>query len=135
MGRTDEEEINIRYEDLDKIIISLEKRKKPKLPRSQVSDVRGMIARSRHKRSTPPIFHLRSDCPVYLGKGLLLPIIFREKKVRGPARMSKQRVLFMAEMVGCSCCPFQGGGGSESLPSRLFPSSVGAKFCWPGKWF
>jgi NAD+ synthase len=60
-GQTDEEEMNIRYEDLDKIIISLEKKKEPKLPRNQVSYVKGMIARSRHKRNTPPIFHLKSD--------------------------------------------------------------------------
>jgi NAD+ synthase len=59
-GQTDEEEMNIRYEDLDKIIISLERRKEPKLPKTQMSYVKGMIARSRHKRSTPPIFHLKS---------------------------------------------------------------------------
>ena len=59
-GQTDEEEMNIRYEDLDKIIISLERRKEAKLPKTQMSYVKGMIARSRHKRSTPPIFHLKS---------------------------------------------------------------------------
>jgi NAD+ synthase len=59
-GQTDEEEMNIRYADLDKIIISLERRKEAKLPRTQMSYVKGMIARSRHKRSTPPIFHLKS---------------------------------------------------------------------------
>jgi len=59
-GQTDEEEMNIRYEDLDKIIISLEKREEPRLPKTQLSYVKGMIARSRHKRNTPPIFHLKS---------------------------------------------------------------------------
>lgn len=59
-GQTDEEEMKIRYKDLDKIIDSLEKRKNTKLPRTQLSYVKGMMARSRHKRSTPPIFHLKS---------------------------------------------------------------------------
>ncbi len=59
-GQTDEEEMNIRYEDLDKIIVSLEKRKEAKFPKAQLSYVKGMVARSRHKRSTPPIFHLKS---------------------------------------------------------------------------
>ncbi len=59
-GQTDEEDMNIRYEDLDKIIVSLEKRKEAKFPKAQLSYVKGMVARSRHKRSTPPIFHLKS---------------------------------------------------------------------------
>jgi NAD+ synthase len=59
-GQTDEEEMNIRYKDLDKILLALEKREEAKLPRTQISYVKGMIARSRHKRSTPPIFHLKS---------------------------------------------------------------------------
>lgn len=59
-GQTDEEEMNIRYEELDKIIISLEKSEVPKLQRTQLSYVKGMIARSRHKRNIPPIFHLKS---------------------------------------------------------------------------
>jgi NAD+ synthase len=59
-GQTDEEEMNIRYADLDKIIISLERRREVRLPKTQRSYVKGMIARSRHKRSTPPIFHIKS---------------------------------------------------------------------------
>jgi NAD+ synthase len=59
-GQTDEEEMKIRYKDLDKIIDSLEKRKNAKLSQAQISYVKGMMARSRHKRSTPPIFHLKS---------------------------------------------------------------------------
>ena len=59
-GQTDEEEMNIRYEELDKIIISLEKGKEAKFPKAQKSYVKGMMGRSRHKRSTPPIFHLKS---------------------------------------------------------------------------
>ncbi len=56
-GQTDEEDMNIRYEELDKIINSLEKKKESKLSRARVSYVKGMIARSRHKRAIPPIFH------------------------------------------------------------------------------
>jgi NH3-dependent NAD+ synthetase len=52
--------MNIRYEDLDKIIISLEKGKEAKFPKAQKSYVKGMMARSRHKRSLPPTFHLKS---------------------------------------------------------------------------
>jgi NAD+ synthase len=59
-GQTDEEEMNIRYDDLDRIIVSLEKRKEAKFSKAQLSYVKGMVARSRHKRSTPPIFHLKS---------------------------------------------------------------------------
>lgn len=59
-GQTDEEEMNIRYEDLDNIIVSLEQGEVTKLPKALMSYVKGMIARSRHKRSTPPIFHLKS---------------------------------------------------------------------------
>jgi NAD+ synthase len=59
-GQTDEEEMKIRYRDLDKIIDSLEKRRNTKLPQTQMNYVKGMVARSRHKRSAPPIFRLRS---------------------------------------------------------------------------
>jgi NAD+ synthase len=59
-GQTDEEEMNIRYQDLDPIISSLEKRQEPKVARAKVSYVKGMIGRSRHKRTPPPIFHLKS---------------------------------------------------------------------------
>jgi NAD+ synthase len=59
-GQTDEEEMNIRYEDLDNIIVSLEQGEVTELPKVLMSYVKGMIARSRHKRSTPPIFHLKS---------------------------------------------------------------------------
>jgi NAD+ synthase len=59
-GQTDEEEMNITYKDLDNIITALEKRKEPKVAKSRLSYVKGMIARSRHKRCPPPIFHLKS---------------------------------------------------------------------------
>jgi len=59
-GQTDEEDMNIRYQDLDKIILSLEKREENKASKARVSYVKGMMARSRHKRIAPPIFHLKS---------------------------------------------------------------------------
>jgi len=59
-GQTDEEEMNISYEDLDKIIVSLERREVSGLPKARISYVKGMIARSGHKRGMPPVFHLKS---------------------------------------------------------------------------
>ncbi len=59
-GQTDEEEMKIRYKDLDRIIECLKKGRKTKIPQTQISYVKRMMARSGHKRSTPPIFHLKS---------------------------------------------------------------------------
>jgi NAD+ synthase len=59
-GQTDEEEMKIRYKDLDKIIDGLEKKKSIQHPQTQIDYVKSMMARSKHKRSTPPMFHLKS---------------------------------------------------------------------------
>jgi NAD+ synthase len=59
-GQTDEEDMNIRYQDLDRIIASLEKGVEPKASKARISYVKGTMARSRHKRISPPIFHLKS---------------------------------------------------------------------------
>ena len=59
-GQTDEEEMKIRYKDLDRIIDCLEKGRKTGIPQTQMSYVKRMIARSGHKRSTPPIFQLKT---------------------------------------------------------------------------
>ncbi len=59
-GQTDEDEMNIRYKDLDRIIVSLERRSEARRPKAQQSYVKGMISRSGHKRSQPPIFHIKS---------------------------------------------------------------------------
>ncbi len=59
-GQTDEEEMKIRYKELDRIIDCLDKGKKAKIPQAQISYVRRMMARSGHKRSTPPIFRLKT---------------------------------------------------------------------------
>ncbi len=55
-GQTDEEDMNIRYKELDQIIDSFEKNKELKRCKTQASYVRGMIFRSGHKRCLPPIF-------------------------------------------------------------------------------
>ena len=59
-GQTDEEDMNIRYEELDKIITALEKGEASSFPQRQISYVKGMMGRSRHKYNLPPIFHLKS---------------------------------------------------------------------------
>jgi NAD+ synthase len=59
-GQTDEEDMNIRYEDLDQIITCLERGEETNFPQRQLSYVKGMMARSRHKRSLPPVFRLKS---------------------------------------------------------------------------
>jgi len=53
--------MNIRYKELDKILISLEKRKPTKFSKAQISYIKGMVAKTRHKRIIPPIFHLKSE--------------------------------------------------------------------------
>jgi NAD+ synthase len=59
-GQTDEEDMNIRYEELDQIIISLENKAVAKVPKAQASYVKGTIARSTHKRLVPPVFRKKS---------------------------------------------------------------------------
>jgi len=59
-GQTDEEEMKIRYDDLDRIILSLENGKEEDLPQDRVNYVKGMIARSKHKRAVPPVFRIKS---------------------------------------------------------------------------
>jgi len=49
------------WHETERTVQSLEERREePKLPKNQVSYVKGMIARSRHKRNAPPIFHSKS---------------------------------------------------------------------------
>ncbi|NWF57136.1 MAG: NAD+ synthase [Syntrophaceae bacterium] len=58
-GQTDEEDMAIRYRDLDRIIESLEDSREPRISRGKVEYVKGKMAKSRHKRSLPPIFRLK----------------------------------------------------------------------------
>jgi NAD+ synthase len=59
-GQTDEEEMKILYQDLDRIIVSLERGKEARVSKAMVGYVKRMMARTRHKRITPPIFRLES---------------------------------------------------------------------------
>jgi NAD+ synthase len=59
-GQTDEEDMKIRYRDLDRIISSMEGKKEPRVSQGQVNHVKERMAQSRHKRSIPPLFRLKS---------------------------------------------------------------------------
>ena len=59
-GQTDEEDMEIRYRDLDRIIEAMEDKREPGVSRGKVNYVKGRMAQSRHKRSVPPIFRLKS---------------------------------------------------------------------------
>lgn len=60
-GQTDEQEMNIRYQDLDRIIEGLERGKEPRASGEKVGLVKEMMSRSRHKRLPPPIFRLKPE--------------------------------------------------------------------------
>lgn len=55
-GQTDEEEMGISYEDLDKAIQALEKGDLRKIDKKILRKVKRMMAASEHKRSKPPVF-------------------------------------------------------------------------------
>jgi len=58
-GQTDEEEMKIRYRDLDRILEGLEKGIGPRVSEAKVGYVKRMIGRSRHKRALPPVFRAK----------------------------------------------------------------------------
>ncbi len=58
-GQTDEEDLNIRYRDLDRIIVSLENGSEPGGSAARLGYVKERIARSKHKRCGPPIFRVK----------------------------------------------------------------------------
>jgi NAD+ synthase len=60
-GQTDEQDMNIQYQDLDRIIEGLERGKEPRASREKVGYVKKMMARSRHKRLSPPVFRLKPE--------------------------------------------------------------------------
>ena len=60
-GQTDEQDMNIRYQDLDRVIDGLERGKEPGVCGDKVGYVKRMMARSRHKRLCPPVFRLKSE--------------------------------------------------------------------------
>jgi NAD+ synthase len=55
-GQTDEAEMGITYEDLDAILAAIERGDTAGFPPEKVERVRAMMACSKHKRQTPPIF-------------------------------------------------------------------------------
>ncbi|MFH1683836.1 MAG: NAD(+) synthase [Candidatus Margulisiibacteriota bacterium] len=55
-GQTDEAEMGITYDMLDKIIVGLEKKKLAGLDKKLVNKVKQKLAQTEHKRQFPPIF-------------------------------------------------------------------------------
>jgi NAD+ synthase len=58
-GQTDEGEMGITYAEIDAILAAWEAGETPQLPQDRVDKVRGMVARSAHKRAVPPAFPVR----------------------------------------------------------------------------
>ncbi len=55
-GQTDEEEMGITYRELDRTLLAIERGGLSSIPPDTMGKVREMMARSAHKRATPPIF-------------------------------------------------------------------------------
>ncbi|MEA1965138.1 MAG: NAD(+) synthase, partial [Candidatus Aerophobetes bacterium] len=55
-GQTDEGEIGLGYEDLDKVLSAIESGKASFLPKELVDKVKRLIEGSEHKRAPAPIF-------------------------------------------------------------------------------
>jgi len=55
-GQTDEGELGMTYEDLDKVLLTLESKETSGLPQEPVTKVKGLVASSKHKRMLPAIF-------------------------------------------------------------------------------
>lgn len=55
-GQTDEGEIDISYDELDKAILVLESDKRDEVDSRILTKVEGLIRKSSHKRSTPKVF-------------------------------------------------------------------------------
>ena len=58
-GQTDEGEMGITYAEIDAILAALEVGQAPDLPADRIAKVEGMVARSAHKRATPPSFRVK----------------------------------------------------------------------------
>lgn len=56
-GQTDESEMGICYEDLDRVLKALESGEEPGVASGLVEKVRGMVQASAHKRKVPPRFN------------------------------------------------------------------------------
>ncbi len=55
-GQTDEGEMGITYAEIDAVLAAWQAGQEPDLPADRVAKVRGMVARSEHKRAMPPSF-------------------------------------------------------------------------------
>lgn len=55
-GQTDEEELGISYEELDKALYLIEKGREDEVSKDILKKVKGLILRSEHKLMIPPIF-------------------------------------------------------------------------------
>ena len=55
-GQTDEQELGLRYDDLDKILAAIESGKVGGLDPDKVARVKSLIAQSEHKRTPVPVF-------------------------------------------------------------------------------
>jgi len=60
-GQTDEEELGMTYQELDQALRAIENGEPSDIPAPTLQKVRQMIARSAHKRSTPPVFPADED--------------------------------------------------------------------------
>ena len=58
-GQTDEGEMGITYKEIDAILAAWEAGQQPDLPADRIAKVKGMVARSAHKREMPPSFPVR----------------------------------------------------------------------------
>lgn len=55
-GQTDEEELGITYEELDRVLAAIESGETADIPPATLQQVRQMVSNSTHKRAMPPIF-------------------------------------------------------------------------------
>jgi NAD+ synthase len=58
-GQTDEGEMGITYAEIDTILAAWEADQEPDLPADRIAKVKGMVARSAHKREMPPSFPVK----------------------------------------------------------------------------
>ncbi|MBN1583566.1 MAG: NAD+ synthase [Anaerolineae bacterium] len=58
-GQTDEGEMGITYNEIDTILAAWEANERPDLPVDRIDKVKGMVARSAHKREMPPSFPVK----------------------------------------------------------------------------
>jgi len=62
-GQTDEGEMGITYVEIDAILAAWDGGETPDLPADRIAKVKGMVARSAHKRAMPPAFAVKRQVP------------------------------------------------------------------------